>query len=353
MYGGRAVLEIPLKDTTQFVNIQHVGGNRFVLETRGDYVSLGEHIAAWTDNNHFSNDEQYKAYVERSVVSGGQWYASDAKDGNKALSMTGSFYGRGNGWNPYYAGYGNVYNSHAWGHPLGMSYVGQRGPGPYGNGQVAVNPNQTDESVVFATKETRENLDRTQQTLEELTRERMQNMDKQQFNNTTRYEGLANSKPWMELEPKFFEEPRFLFTSDSTGNVRQWSLRDSTEVANFEKKLHNSTIYAITSTRNSKYFFTSDQQGNVKQILVGDGSIVKDFGKVFKAPITAMQCSPDSRYLLIGDENGHLIQFDCETQKLVKSYGKVLPGAMLTMAITPDSSCFIVAGSQGHVKQYS
>lgn len=354
---GNAVLEVPMKDSTVFVNLTHVGGNRFVLDNRDEYSQLSSHLIAFNEQGHFSNDEQYKAFVERSMISGGQFIA-DAKAGNKV--MPASPY-KGAGWNSFYGGLGGsqMNGSHMYGSHMHGGYGMNPHMSMYGGGKSqwgSVNPRdpaQTDESVVFATAQTKDNLNKSQLQLEEQTRERMQNMDRQQFNNTTRYEGLASSKPWVELDPKFFEEPRFLFTADSNGVVKQSSIRDSTVVTDFKKKFHTQTIYVIASTKNSKYLFTSDQIGNVKQILVADGSIAKDFGKVFKAPITAMECSPDSKYVLVGDENGHLVQFDCETQKLVKNFGKVLPGAMLTMAVAPDSTCFFVAGSQGHLKQFS
>ena len=320
MFGGKAVLEVPMKDSTVFVNIQHVGGNRFVLETRDEYSQLSGHLNTFNDQGHFENDEQYRAFVERSQISGGQWVTTD-KDVNKVIPA--SPY-KGAGWNSFYGGLGNSYGgmgmgmSGLGGSMYGGNWGGQRGP----YGTAPRDPAQTDESVVFATAQTKDNLNKSQLQMEEQTRTRMNNMDRQQFNNTTRYEGLASSKPYVELDPKFFEEPRFLFTADSNGVVKQSSIRDSAVVNDFKQKFHKQTIYVIASTKNSKYLFTSDQQGNVKQILVADGSIVKDYGKVFKAPITAMECSPDSKYVLVGDENGHLVQFDCETQKQIKSYGK-------------------------------
>jgi hypothetical protein len=275
MYGGNAVLEVPMKDSTVFVNIQHVGGNRFVLQSRNEYGQLADHLNAFNEAGHFENDEQYRAYVERSQVSGGQWVATD-KDSNKVIPA--SPY-KGAGWNSFYGGLGNSWGGYG-GHPYynGGAWGGHRGPW---SNAAPRDPAQTDESVVFATAQTKDSLNKSQLQLEEQTRTRMQNMDRQQFNNTTRYEGLANSKPYVELDPKFFEEPRFLFTADSNGVVKQSSIRDSAVVTDFKKKFHNQTIYVIAATRNSKYLFTSDQLGNVKQIVVADGSICKDYGKAF------------------------------------------------------------------------
>lgn len=313
MFGGRAVLEVPLKDSTAYVNLQHVGGNRFVLEGRTDYDELSCHLTSWRESDHYVSDDQYKAFVERSVVSGGVMYNSDKAHPN-ALQNSGL--GRGTGWNPYYQGYSGMGSQ--MGGQMGMSSMGS---GMYNSGlgmnrsALPRDPTQTDESIVFATRDTKNALNKSQLDLERTTAERQHLMDQEQFERKTRYEGLAHSKPWMELEPKFFEEPRFLFTSDSNGNVKQFSLRDCSVINDFGKKYTNQTIYVICSTRNSKYLFVSDQCGNVKQVSVADSTIVKDYGKVFKAPITSLKCSPDSKFLLVGDENGHLKQFDVETQK--------------------------------------
>jgi hypothetical protein len=350
MWGGRAVLEVPLKDSTAYVNLQHVGGNRFVLETRTDYDEMGANLENFRNQGHYSNDEQYKAFVERSMVAGGQWHHNDAREGNKMHASWGNM--QGMSMSPYMSGgYGQAGRMNPMGMSGGLGMSQSFGGNRWGN-TLPRDASQTDESVVFATKGTKDGLTKSQMQLETETAERQRLMDSEQFERKTRYEGLAHSKPWMELEPKFFEEPRFLFSADSNGNVKQWSLRDSTVVKDMAKTYHKTTVYVIASTRNSKYLFTSDQLGNVKQISVADSSIVKDYGKVFKAPITALECSPDSRFLLVGDENGNLKQFDVETQKLMKSYGKVLPGAMLTCAVTPDSATFFVAGSQGHCKQF-
>merc|ERR1711957_778726 len=286
MFGGKAVLEVPMKDSTVFCNIQHVGGNRFVLETREEYSQLSGHLNTFNDQGHFETEEQYRAFVERSQISGGQFVATD-KDANKVIPA--SPY-KGAGWNSFHGGLGNS---------MGMSGYGGMGMSGYGGGMMGGNwggsrgpygtaprdPAQTDESVVFATAETKTNLNKSQLQLEEQTRTRMNNMDRQQFNNTTRYEGLASSKPYVELDPKFFEEPRFLFTADSNGVVKQSSIRDSSVVNDFKQKFHKQTIYVIASTKNSKYLFTSDQQGHLKHFSLNSHELVRDYGKVHKGSI--------------------------------------------------------------------
>ena len=68
MFGFKGVLEVPLKDKTGYVGLCHVGGNRFVLETRDDYNYLYEQLSAWKEQNNYESDAQYKSFVERSMI---------------------------------------------------------------------------------------------------------------------------------------------------------------------------------------------------------------------------------------------------------------------------------------------
>lgn len=130
--------------------------------------------------------------------------------------------------------------------------------------------------------------------------QRLGELERTNLDNQRRSDMVAKSKPHHEIESKFHEDPRYLFTSDSNGIVKQISLRKGEIVTDFGNKFHNKTIYAMASTKNSKFFFTGDELGNFRQISVIDGEVVKDYGKIFKATITSMSCSPDSRNVFVG-----------------------------------------------------
>jgi len=321
-------LEIPLKEGAGQVNLMTVYPGKVVLRSRADYENLWKHLSSYREANQFAKEEDYQEFVSAT------YYGMPKNMGMG--DWTGSFQ---DGKHPYWWGEGvKPMYQHKNVDPISKELLDRK---------------QIDETIVYAPQGTYNKLSQNQSTFEDEARSRMEEFEKRGIDTNTKNQLVANSKPTHELEAKFFEQARYLFSADSNGTVKQLSLRQGEVVNDYGNKFHNKTIYAMTSTKNSKYIFTGDEAGNLRQISVVDGEVVKDYGKIFKATVTSMTTSPDSRYLLCGDENGNIKQYDCQLRTMVREFKKALPGAALTIAVSPDSESFFTAGSQGHCKQFN
>lgn len=328
-YGGMMPmqLDVPLKEGAGQVNLMTVYPGKVVLRSRADYENLWKHLSSYREQNQFATEDAYQEYV-------GQTYYG--MPGSKHMDWSGHW---ADGKHPYWWGDGvKPMYSHKQVDPISKELLDKK---------------QIDETIVYAPQGTYNRLSQNQYGQEEEARARMDEFEKKNIDTGAKAKLAENARPTHELEAKFFENPRYLFSADSTGCVRQLSLRQGEVVNDYGNKFHNKTIYAMTSTKNSKFFFTGDEAGNLRQISVVDGEVVKDYGKVFKATITSMTTSPDSRYLLCGDENGNIKQYDTNLRTLVREFKKALPGAALTISVSPDSESFFCAGSQGHCKQFN
>lgn len=267
------VLEIPLKEGGGSVNVMQVAPGRLVLRSRADYENLWKHLSSYRQQNQFETEEAYQEWMGKNYF-------------GHFPGWTGDWSKMGYGSHPYW-----------WGEGATPQYEG-KSLQPLS--KQLLDPKQIDETITFATKGTYNKLSQNQAVTEKEAEIRLQELEKAGLDKETKQNLTAKAKPHHELEAKFFEDPRYLFTSDSNGVVRQTSLRQGEVVVDFGNKFHNKTIYAMASTRNSKFFFTGDELGNFRQISVVDGETVKDYQKIFKATITSMTCSPDSRYVLVG-----------------------------------------------------
>jgi len=321
-------LEVPLKEGAGQVNLMTVYPGKVVLRSRADYENLWKHLSSYREANQFAKEEDYQEFVQST------YYGMPKNMGMG--DWTGQFQ---DGKHPYWWGEGvKPMYAHKSVDPISKELLDRK---------------QIDETIVYAPQGTYNKLSQNQSTFEDEARTRMEEFEKRGMNTQEKNALVQNSKPTHELENKFFEQARYLFSADSNGTVKQLALRTGEVVNDYGNKFHNKTIYAMTSTRNSKFVFTGDEAGNLRQISVVDGEVVKDYGKIFKATVTSMTCSPDSRYLLCGDENGNIKQYDTALRTMVREYKKALPGAALTIAVSPDSESFFTAGSQGHCKQFN
>jgi len=85
-------------------------------------------------------------------------------------------------------------------------------------------------------------------------------------------DALTREKIELKLQVGDQEEeedpPRYLWTSDSYGNIMQLDATNGNVLNDFGQKWYNKRIYSVTSTANSKYVFAGDECGNFKQIDV-------------------------------------------------------------------------------------
>lgn len=328
-------LEVPLSSGAVSVNLTTVHPGKHVLSSRADYENLLRHLTAWREEASCETDEAYKELI-----------------GKNYFGMT-SAQGSGNwaDWSKNWGAQGMMGGNHPFWAGQGVTPQYERNALPELTRELLDNK-QIDETIVYAARGTKQNLARGQFDLESEAEQRQDLLDRANLDGDVKANLTMKAKPHHEVESKFFEDPRYLYTSDSNGVVKQISLRLGEVSCDFGNRYHNKVIYCICSTKNSKFLFTSDDQGNFKQISVVDGEVVKDYGKIFKATITSMASCPNSRYVIVGDENGNIKQFDVNTRTLTREYKKALPGACLTISVTSDSESFFVAGSQGNCKQY-
>lgn len=85
-------------------------------------------------------------------------------------------------------------------------------------------------------------------------------------------------------------DSQYLFTSDSEGNLKQWSAKDYNRLVkvNDYGTSHEFGIGCITETTDSQFLFTSDSGGVLKQWDVQKQNLVKDFGKIHDLKINCI-----------------------------------------------------------------
>lgn len=105
--------------------------------------------------------------------------------------------------------------------------------------------------------------------------------------------------------------------SDETGYIKQFDLYDSQLVE--DEKIHDGIIYSMELSKDGKYLFTSDSEGNLKQWDVRNQiKLLKDWGQIHENPIHSIVISVDGRYLFTTDTLGYVKSWRIKRQQLLK-----------------------------------
>lgn len=99
--------------------------------------------------------------------------------------------------------------------------------------------------------------------------------------------------------------------------------------------------------------FTGDSKGNLKMWTVTPGKMVKDFGPAHEKTITYLHLTVDGNTLFSGDEFGHFKQWCVNDMKLIKDYESSHEQGVRFGAVHPDGENFFTFGSKGDVKQWN
>lgn len=258
MYPINCVLEVPSKDGTSEIGITHVGANRFVIASKDEADNLGAQMLKWNSENLF-NDEQYKAFVDRSRAEGipcnyhpehgesplhGRPFSpSKVVPGSPLRDPLGPLHRSG-----LQGSYGYWASNYA--SPMRSYWGGSVIP----DGRVVKKSEKIiGESNYFANQGKQESVHKSQISTEKEVEERQRAYDTELSHRNNNMSQVGHTEKWVELDHSYFQNSRFLFSADSSGDIKQWSLKDSNCVKDFEKTLHKRTVYAIASTTNSKY----------------------------------------------------------------------------------------------------
>jgi WD40 repeat protein len=82
-------------------------------------------------------------------------------------------------------------------------------------------------------------------------------------------------------------------------------------------KIHSEIIWSMVMTRNNEFLFTSDDSGNLRQWAVKfNTTLVKDYPSVHDTVIRAMAVSADNEHLFTSDIEGFLKQFNIKEKRV-------------------------------------
>jgi WD40 repeat protein len=153
-------------------------------------------------------------------------------------------------------------------------------------------------------------------------------------------------------KPTFYKPDWWLFTSDKTGELKQFCVPEQALIKNYGK-VHKAAIKSIAASYDGKHLFTADDKGNLIQWDIDSQTLVKDYGQMHNAPILSMVITPNCENLFTGAENGYLKQFSVSKQKLLKSYDKCHKAPITAMASSNDGkyifTCCLTALNQWSV----
>lgn len=82
-------------------------------------------------------------------------------------------------------------------------------------------------------------------------------------------------------------------------------------------KIHSEIIWSMVMTRNNEFLFTSDDSGNLRQWAVKfNTTLVKEYPYVHDTVIRAMAVSADNDFLFTSDIEGFLKQFNIKEKRV-------------------------------------
>ena len=132
----------------------------------------------------------------------------------------------------------------------------------------------------------------------------------------------------------------------------QWNVETGKIYRKWDK-LHESPIFSLHVSADSKHQFTADKLGCLKQSSIKTGNLVKDYGKVHKDSILSMAMSYNNRYLFTADRFGYLNQWDIGQKKQVKHWGDIHCGLILSIAVTTDTKYVFTVDNIGYQMQWN
>jgi WD40 repeat protein len=85
----------------------------------------------------------------------------------------------------------------------------------------------------------------------------------------------------------------FLFTSDDSGNLRQWAVKFNTTLVKEYLSVHDTVIRAMAVSADNEHLFTSDIEGFLKQFNIKEKRVSFFFvGKKIRSPKIMVRCTP-------------------------------------------------------------
>ena len=141
--------------------------------------------------------------------------------------------------------------------------------------------------------------------------------------------------------------------------MRQFSIKKdadgapmSIEIAKEYKQIDQGRIKSLHCSPNGKFLFTGDSLGNIRQFSLVLNGKIKEYNKITKKPITSLQCSHDSKYLYIGTNDGQLKLVSINNQMLMKDYGQILRGSISSIVISYDQKWMFISNDESQILQF-
>jgi hypothetical protein len=101
-------------------------------------------------------------------------------------------------------------------------------------------------------------------------------------------------------------------------------------------KIHSEIIWSMVMTRNNEFLFTSDDSGNLKQWAVKfNTTLVKEYPSVHETVIRAMAVSADNEHLFTSDIEGFLKQFNIKEKRVNFFFGNEIRSPKIMDRCTP------------------
>lgn len=156
----------------------------------------------------------------------------------------------------------------------------------------------------------------------------------------------------------------YQFTSDASGNVKQWEIAKQTLIQDYGQV--HSSIHSIVVSIDSQYLFTSDNSGYLKQWDISKQTeerqgtlnqlelkLLKNYGQVHqKGLIRALFVTNDNRHQFFSGFRGYLIQWDLQKKKIIKNYGEVHDAMVSAIMSTRDGKYLLTNDDNGSLKMW-
>lgn len=224
-----SLLLVPLGQKTEAIEILPIAERTFVLKSLAQYEYLIELLLRFDKLYQFESEAQYQDYLRRTISRSMTRYPMDTEGQMPVFTkeLTSDLVTSKDGW--YQKSYHSGKTESVRADELVYSMSG-------------VDPNSSTAAY--------------NRSLEQGIRKRYLDL----VGNGTEMNNAITSKMFLnEEEVEEITPPRFLWTADSYGNIKQLNALDGTCLNDFGQKWHNKTIYKIASTKNSKFFFSGDE----------------------------------------------------------------------------------------------
>lgn len=126
----------------------------------------------------------------------------------------------------------------------------------------------------------------------------------------------------------------------------------SLELSKEYKQIIKGRILTLHCTLDGKFVFTGDSLGNIRQFSLKMNGKIKEYNKITKKPITSLNCSHDSKYLYIGTSDGKLKLLSINNQMLMKDFGQILNGRISSILISCDLKWMFISNDESQILQF-